>query len=209
MQQTQCNYNIVLFLSFMKGAAASCLNRADVACQCNLVVMHDAGLQCRLPMIRMRTVGTQLSQCRLIYRKSLGMRLSNDWWLLSVWECLLMCQITLYCIQSVVCVFITGVQTKLPTTGAGVGTAQMRPAEQSVRGLILSSQKPTLFPPTDWSQPEIEDDQCATVVTYPLLHVSFSWRNQVMLLWQYCRNGCERDWILTESSFLDENTAVD
>lgn len=80
--------------------------------------------------------------------------------------------ITLYCLQSViVCVCITGVQTKLPTTGAG--TAETRPAEPSVRGLISSSQKPPPSPPTDWSQPEIEDDdQRVTVLTHLLLQVS-------------------------------------
>lgn len=84
------------------------------------------------------------------------------------------------------CVRITGVQT----TGAAVGTVETRPAEQSVGGLISSSQKPPPSPPTDWSQPEIEDDdQCVTVVTHFLLQVSLSWRNQVMLWSQHCRNG--------------------
>lgn len=72
-------------------------------------------------------------------------------------------------------VWITGVQTKLPTTGAGVGTAETRPAGQSKGGLISTSQKPPPSPPADWSQPEIEDDdQCVTVVTRLLFQISLS-----------------------------------
>lgn len=43
---------------FLRGAAALCSKRADVDCQCSLPVT--------------RTVGTQLSEQRLIYRRSLG-----------------------------------------------------------------------------------------------------------------------------------------
>ncbi|XP_037613425.1 uncharacterized protein LOC119480876 [Sebastes umbrosus] len=56
------------------GPAALCLKRADVACQYNSVVLHDVGLQCSLPVNRTRTVGTQLSERRLIYRRSLGVQ---------------------------------------------------------------------------------------------------------------------------------------
>ncbi|KAM7390684.1 hypothetical protein PAMA_008736 [Pampus argenteus] len=71
----KCNYCIGLFLSFMKGTAALCLQRADVACQCNSLVVHEIGLQCNLPVIRTRTVGTQLSDRRLIYRRKLGVQI--------------------------------------------------------------------------------------------------------------------------------------
>ena len=74
----KCNHIIVLSLSLMKGTAALCLQRADVACQCNSVVVHEIGLQCNLPVIRTRTVGTQLSDRRLIYRRKLGVCLSNE-----------------------------------------------------------------------------------------------------------------------------------
>ena len=71
------------------------------------------------------------------------------------------CITLLYIVYNLLlCVCITGVQTKLPTTGA-----ETRPAEPSVRGLISSSQRPPPSPPTDWSQPEIEDDdQCVTLI---------------------------------------------
>ncbi|XP_044033277.1 uncharacterized protein zfhx2 isoform X2 [Siniperca chuatsi] len=113
----------MLCLFKVKGAAF-CLRRADAACQCNSVVVHEVGLQCSLPANRTRTVGTQLSERRLIYRRSLG------------------------------------VQAKLPTTDAADGKVKTRPAEQSIGGLISTSQKPL----TDWSQPESEDDdRCVTV----------------------------------------------
>nr|XP_046226916.1 zinc finger homeobox protein 4 isoform X2 [Scatophagus argus] len=88
-------------------AAALCL-RADVACQCSL------------PAIR--TVGTQLSERRLVCSRSVG------------------------------------VQTKLPSAGAGVGAAETRPAEQSKGGIVSASQKAPPSPPITWTQPEIEDD---------------------------------------------------
>lgn len=170
----------------MKGAAATCLKRADVACQCNSVVVREVGLQCSLPAIRTRTVGTQLSERRLIYRRSLGVCLSNDsWWLTHISHS------SIY--NLLLCVWITGVQTKRPTAGAVVGTVETRTAEQSIGGLISTSQKPPPSPPTDWSQPEIEDDdRCVTVVTHLLLHVSLSWRNHVLLSPQCCRNVGQR-----------------
>ncbi|KAM7370076.1 hypothetical protein PAMP_011360 [Pampus punctatissimus] len=60
---------------FQHGTAALCLQRADVACQCNSLVVHEIGLQCNLPVIRTRTVGTQLSDRRLIYRRKLGVQI--------------------------------------------------------------------------------------------------------------------------------------
>lgn len=90
------------------------------------------------------------------------------------------------------CVWITGVQTKLPTTGAAVGTLETRPAEQSIEGLISTSQEPPPSPPTDWSQPEIEDDdRCVTVVTHLLLQDSHEGIKQ-MLSAQCCRNVKQR-----------------
>lgn len=62
------------------------------------------------------------------------------------------------------CVSITGVQIKLLTAGAAVGTEETTLAEQYVGGLISTYERPPPSPPPDWSQPEIEDDdQCVTV----------------------------------------------
>lgn len=71
LQQIKTNYHIVLFLSLMKGADALWFKRADASCQCNSVVVHDIGLQCSLPAIRTRTVGTELSE------RSLGVRVPH------------------------------------------------------------------------------------------------------------------------------------
>lgn len=130
----------------MKKAGALCLKRAHVASQCSL------------PAIKTRTVGTQLSERRLIYRRSAGEYLSNEnsypyMPLFRIYNLLL-------------CMWITGVQTRLPTSGASVGKIEARSAEQSKGGIISTSQKPPPSPLIEWSLPEIEDDdRCATVVT--------------------------------------------
>lgn len=66
--------------------------------------------------------------------------------------------------------WLTGVQTRLPTSGAGVGKIEVRSPERSKEGIISTSHKPPTSPPIEWSLPEIEDDdQCVTVVTTFLL----------------------------------------
>lgn len=97
--------------------------------------------------------------------------MTNDW---SLWKCLPMFYILLYCIHTfIVCLWTTGIQTKLRKTGADVDTVEMTPAEQSKEGLNSTSQKPPPSPAIDWSQSEIEDDdRCVTVVIPLLLQVS-------------------------------------
>lgn len=137
----------------LKGAAVLCLKRADVACQCSL------------PAIGTRTVATQLSERTLIYRRSVGVCLSNE----NSHPC-----ITLFHVYNLLlCMWITGVQTRLPTSSAGVGKVETGPAEQSKGGIISTSQKPPPSPLIEWSLHEIEDDdRCVTVVTHLLLKIS-------------------------------------
>lgn len=146
-----------------------CLKRADVACQCSL------------PAIGTRTVATQLSERTLIYRRSVGVCLSNE----NSHPC-----ITLFHVYNLLlCMWITGVQTRLPTSSAGVGKVETRPAEQSKGGIISTSQKPPPSPLIEWSLHEIEDDdRCVTVVTHLLLKISLSRRNRVLVSPQCCRN---------------------
>lgn len=70
-------------------------------------------------------------------------------------------------------------------TGAGVGTAETTPAEQSIGGLISTSHKPPPSPLTDWSEIEV-DARCMTAVTRIFLQASEESSIVVTTIFQEC-----------------------
>ncbi len=149
---------------------------------CSVLSPCEQDEDCRDPAVRTKTDIQEKCGC-----------VSLEWLMIGLWSKMLAHvshSYKYYIVYNILsCVWITGIQTKLPITGAGDDTVEMRPAEQSKEELISTSQKPPPSPAIDWSQPEIEDDdRCVTVVIHLLLRVSRSWRNQALLSPQYCRN---------------------
>lgn len=166
-----------LFFCHVKGAAGWRLKREDVACQCNL------------PATRTRTVGTQLSERKLIYRRSVGECLSNHH------SC--PCVPIFHIHNLLLCMWITGVQKRLPTSWVIVGKEETEP-EKSAGRLISVSE---ISPPSSVIEiplPEIEDDdQGVTVVSQLLSEIFLWWRNRVLVSTKCCSNVEQRIWAVS------------